>query len=1025
MTKLQILSLALAALPCLAATEGTPQWETISGKWSVDGGRLVPDKDSAKRQTLWADAPAMADCEASARVSIPKDPVLPEGKWADAGLALRATQAVETRVVISFGGAFPLLCVQTWVGSKFHQNWASFGQQWQTLRQNHGGTFTLKVSVTGRTLLVSVPEVSYQASQLLPPETSTFGKAGLCAANLDVAFSDFQLADTTREFSNSPDGLAGCFEFDGAVLFGWEELRLRLHHKPGDKPVPCSFAIKDATGKSLLDTTIDLNQHAQGVFVKLPAPPAAPRGEFQLAFQLPGGQTSFLVQDVVLAIPSSEAPAAADAWLNSEVKEHMGVPTLFIANHPVYSIMRRHTVPRSGARDSLMALHRSYKAGVRIFLLNFIESDYAPLNTDGSYDFHIIQGYLEKLAALMPEAKVVLCASLKPPPGLPEEELPLFSDGLSRNTRVIHQHKLGAPSLCSKSFAQACRRQLDDLMAGIAASPAARRLVFGLMLCGGGWEGNWGGPGELELVDASPAARQAFSEWLKRARGDQDASTIPNVTERTTASLGGFLDPVKSRRAIDFNYFNNTVPTVELCLAALANHARERTGGKALVFAFGLTNSALAHFDPASWKVLLECPGPLATGSLLQYYGRGLGGDSAYYSEAFLSARLHNQLVFLEDDLRSHMDPAGTPYRASDTGPQTVALMRRSFGQALCNGRLYDYYFDITGPRCYDDPDILAEFRAEVDVCNKVMAFPYVSAAETLLVLDNRPFAYRSMANPPIVSSDDPVKGRLSERTFEADLNSMAIRAMRRAGIAFDTVFAEDLDNPALERYRLYIFPEQFVADQALRERIVKLVRRPGVTSLFVHAPGFVIPDKPLDTRNIGDLTGIQAGLLDKMIPMAAAIADTRTPLAQGLKSLGDPKATAFEFYVDDPDALPLAVYPDGKTAAAMKTVGQGNVVYSCVPIVTPGFYRNLARAAGVHVYSERDDTMAASGSFVSLHAKGDGDRTIKLPKKAKVVDVFAKKALADNADTFTVGMRHGETALFYIGGKVELFANK
>jgi hypothetical protein len=95
-----------------------------------------------------------------------------------------------------------------------------------------------------------------------------------------------------------------------------------------------------------------------------------------------------------------------------------------------------------------------------------------------------------------------------------------------------------------------------------------------------------------------------------------------------------------------------------------------------------------------------------------------------------------------------------------------------------------------------------------------------------------------------------------------------------------------------------------------------------------------------------------------------------------------------------------------------VKTVGGVTSFYAVTSLLPPIFYRAVARLAGVHLYNDRDDTLYASRSYLTLNADGPGPRTLRLPRHCDVIDPFEGRTLHRGVDTFTVELRDKETML-------------
>jgi len=86
---------------------------------------------------------------------------------------------------------------------------------------------------------------------------------------------------------------------------------------------------------------------------------------------------------------------------------------------------------------------------------------------------------------------------------------------------------------------------------------------------------------------------------------------------------------------------------------------------------------------------------------------------------------------------------------------------------------------------------------------------------------------------------------------------------------------------------------------------------------------------------------------------------------------------------------------------------------YCSLPVLPPAVIRNMAREAGVHIYCDNNDFMAANNWLLCVCAASDGPRTVRLPRKAKVVDALTDEVTASDATEFTLEMRYGETRVW------------
>ena len=79
----------------------------------------------------------------------------------------------------------------------------------------------------------------------------------------------------------------------------------------------------------------------------------------------------------------------------------------------------------------------------------------------------------------------------------------------------------------------------------------------------------------------------------------------------------------------------------------------------------------------------------------------------------------------------------------------------------------------------------------------------------------------------------------------------------------------------------------------------------------------------------------------------------------------------------------------------------------------TPGEYRAMAKAAGVHIYSARDDVMVYGGrGLLGIHAATAGVKEIVWPKEATFADAFTGVRLAMTNNVLSLQLDAGETRI-------------
>ena len=160
-------------------------------------------------------------------------------------------------------------------------------------------------------------------------------------------------------------------------------------------------------------------------------------------------------------------------------------------------------------------------------------------------------------------------------------------------------------------------------------------------------------------------------------------------------------------------------------------------------------------------------------------------------------------------------------------------------------------------------------------------------------------------------------------------------------------------------------------------------VRSIGRPSRWTSAPG------GLDSKRTCAVVTAGAGETDAEV---AALA-TGASVAGGLR----PRAAK------SPPAGPRA---DGDYAA----------VFTVAVNLPAALWRNLARYAGAHVYSETNDVLVADSSIVALHSLQSGKKKIALPAPFRVRDVVTGEDYARTpTNEITFDLKAPETRVFQL----------
>ncbi|OGD22818.1 MAG: hypothetical protein A2W03_03530 [Candidatus Aminicenantes bacterium RBG_16_63_16] len=394
-------------------------------------------------------------------------------------------------------------------------------------------------------------------------------------------------------------------------------------------------------------------------------------------------------------------------------------------------------------------------------------------------------------------------------------------------------------------------------------------------------------------------------------------------------------------------------------------------------------------------------------------YGfRGLGGDGPSMLPAE-SARLHGKLVLIEDDTRTHTDPADTNYGQARNLAESSAILKRNFAGAAARGQgLWWAGWKIDTAK---EPAFLGLLKAFQRLGAFTLSLDRRPSSEVAVVIDDESLYYESVKNSLDLSL-----------IFEQRLWGLP-----RLGAPFDTYLLCDLLEKDCPPYKLYVFLNPFRLDGGRRSALEKIVRRDRRVALWIYAPGLIRDD--LSLENMRDLTGIRFGMGEQPWGPWVHLTDLGHPITRGLPqetSWGTDSKLAPLFHVDDPGARELGqvVYSQGncKPGFAVKDFPEWTSVYSAAPNLPAPVLRGIARHAGVHIYSDAGDVLYASRQLLGVHTAAGGRRVFRLPAAVEVVhDLFEDKRVAAEAAEFEVSLAPASTSLFFTGDGAAMTASR
>ena len=594
-------------------------------------------------------------------------------------------------------------------------------------------------------------------------------------------------------------------------------------------------------------------------------------------------------------------------------------------------------------------------------------------------------------------------------------------------------------SITSELWRKEVIEGLKDVVTHFQQGPYRDR-VLGFFLCGG--QGEWG-----DYWDYSKPAQAAFRKWTQRKyRGDLsalkaawnqpqitfEAIALPAWARLSQGDDGIFYDPRTSRCMIDYlQYYCEIEAEV---IADFARAIKEASGQRALV---GAWNGAMFYpgWDSVSEGLhgcrrrgaverLQEDPNLDFFIAPYSYRERQCGG---VYLPQFLSDSmiLHGKVPLPEDDTRTCMTRIGHPkFRAAETAgdnfgwartlDDTLAVLRRNCAAVLAQPGSGMAWYSIGGApgMAFDDPRIFHDIQTYSTVAQRLLRKDQ-PVSQVAVVYSNRSFYHLRL-----------------NLFHEQYIIRQTVEGLSRLGAPIALHLDSDLLHPKFpfDRYKFYVFVNDFYLPQAERRVIAEKVMARGNVALWLYAAGFVTEDG-LSTESMSRLVGMR--LVEGKVALDRGLeinlTNYRHSATSGLSTatrFGTADSVEPVFWCEDDQVVTLgeavATSPGVFTfhhpkGLCLKQVGDCTSVWSAAPNLPSPLLRNLARLAGVHIYDDGDDVVYASQKVLVIHTRYEGERVIHLPRFCNVYDPFAKKEVATQTTQFRVHLPRHTTAVYLL----------
>lgn len=383
---------------------------------------------------------------------------------------------------------------------------------------------------------------------------------------------------------------------------------------------------------------------------------------------------------------------------------------------------------------------------------------------------------------------------------------------------------------------------------------------------------------------------------------------------------------------------------------------------------------------------------------------------------------LYNKIYVCQDDARTHAENSfyREKYQLYDM-TDSINTLKRDYGKCICEGMSLWWFDQLLGGRRYKYKEIYDLFKKQDEITKEVYSLDMRKNSEIALIFDEE-----SLQSASFKTTQELVEFL---RNYE----------LARVGAPMDQYYHNDMANPNMPSYKLYIFVNTVILSDDERKVIIEKLKRDNAVALWVYAPGFgnENADVKMSTKNMSDITGMTFDMINERCdatfrwngekhPINANFDDrsfygkfSHKRMNHGAKLPDSINLDSFlypQFFCNDDGAKHLAYFAtNGKPAVSVKECDGYTSVYYGSKSLRYNVIREIARFAGVHIYSESDDVIYVGRNYITFHSSQTGKKTIKFSEKVNLYEVYEDKYYGKNTDTVEFEIKFGETKMFRI----------
>lgn len=757
-----------------------------------------------------------------------------------------------------------------------------------------------------------------------------------------------------------------------------------------------------------------------------------------------------------------------------EIKKHNGEPAITINGKPF------PPMTATIRTDNPEYLKKLGDIGIRIF---YVFSSMRWNNPGNALKPDGVTETLNRITHILeavPDAYIILRLNVNPSVewinSHPEEQV-LFNDGSHHPvicTTAGSEPVDGMISFASEKWREEGATALREFFDEISESPLFERVI-GYFLCAGGTS-EWYYPSSVRMqnnekgtyADFSEPFRKSYSRFLKNKYGTEEE--LRRVWNRDDASFEHPIIPDINERFHLYNADKEIINNLNNweSKAYEAEQAEDSENDSAIgIFLnvnkylytadfFTALNQATADTIIHFAKVCKDCKPNLLVGAFYGYFACTdyyeashctgvfsiidsgcvdfLAGPGVYNNrqpggvvaqrEMQDSLRLHNMIYICEDDARTHLSLPSIQRETMSlyTVNDSVSTLKRDFARNICED-VQGWWFDMgrnIGEEWYNHPDILSLFKRQQEISNLSYSLDRTKKNEIALIYDTESVHL------------------VSDYTNKYVLDFFRTSDIHRIGAPVDYYFHNDLSNPNMPDYKLYIMLNTYCLSDEEREAIFKKASRNHATVLWLYAPGFINfkSQTVMDIKNIEKTVGMKLKMhTDTYFPWFKISPESHEAVKGAHKDITygfidrnirsniwitatelQPEFSNPAFSIEEAaDVTVLGRYgADNSPALAMKDYNGFLSVYCSTLVLRNDVIASIAEYSGCHIYSKSEDILYANENFVGIHASKSGKKRIHFKKPCSPYEVYEKKYYGKNVDFIDIEMNFGETKMFF-----------